>query len=269
MVSGSQNLSKSAYLESVENLAVIENTGGGDCFFIAVADAINYYNYYNQDNRIIIGRYGKETNLFTQMVLRGIVFNYISSWSDLDDYLKNVVPVNVNELNTKFAAQLNTIKAALRSSGSSDYISPDNYLQIANDVYIENENFLVKSPKAVPIDISNYEKPFTPLLKSEIKDYILSNNYWANQIAIIALCNTLKLNIIPIGTKKNNNLKTILYIPFANFSTSNNVLFPYYLEAQSFHKKLWFDNHFISKVKFRKHLFETIFNWTFFQRKKI
>jgi len=232
MVSGSQNLSKSAYLESVENLAVIENTGGGDCFFIAVADAINYYNYYNQDNRIIIGRYGKETNLFTQLVLREIVFNYISSWSDLDDYLKNVVPVNVDELNAKFVAQLNTIKAALRSSGSSDYISPDNYLQIANDIYIENENFLVKSSKAVPIDISNYEKPFTALLKSEIKDYILSNNYWANQIAIIALCSTLKLNIIPIGTKKNTNLKTILYIPFANFSTSNNewnkYLFLYY-----------------------------------------
>ena len=232
MVSGSQNLSKSAYLESVENLAVIENTGGGDCFFIAVADAINYYNYYNQDNRIIIGRYGKETNLFTQLVLREIVYNYISNWSDLDNYLKNVVPVNVDELNAKFAAQLNTIKAALRSSGSSDYISPDNYLQIANDIYIENENFLVKSPKAVPIDISNYEKPFTALLKSEIKDYILSNNYWANQMAIIALCSTLKLNIIPIGTKKNTNLKTILYIPFANFSTSNNewnkYLFLYY-----------------------------------------
>lgn len=232
MVSGSQNLSKSAYLESVENLAVIENTGGGDCFFIAVADAINYYNYYNQDNRIIIGRYGKETNLFTQLVLREIVYNYISNWSDLDNYLKNVVPVNVDELNSKFAAQLNTIKAALRSSGSSDYISPDNYLQIANDIYIENENFLVKSPKAVPIDISNYEKPFTTLLKSEIKDYILSNNYWANQMAIIALCSTLKLNIIPIGTKKNTNLKTILYIPFANFSTSNNewnrYLFLYY-----------------------------------------
>lgn len=232
MVAGAQNLSKSAYLESVDNLTVIENTGGGDCFFIAVADAINYYNYYNQDNRIIIGRYGKETNLFTQMVLRGIVFNYILNWSDLDDYLKNVVPANVDDLNTKFAAQLNAIKDALRASGSSDYISPDNYLQIANDIYIENENFLVKSPKTVPIDISNYETPFKPLIKTEIKDYILSNNYWANQMAIIALCTTLKLNIIPIETKKNNNLKRILNIPFANFSTTNDdwnkYLFLYY-----------------------------------------
>ena len=235
MIIGSQNLSKSAYLESVENLTVIENTGGGDCFFIAVADAINYYNYYNQDKRIIIGMYGKETNLFTQFVLRGIVFNYIINWTGLDDYLINVVPSTVDDLNAKFTAQLNAIKDSLRAAGSSDYISPENYLKIANDIYSGNENFLVKSPKAVPINISNYESPFTPLLKTDIKGYILSNNYWANQIAILALSIKLKLNIIPIGKGKNNNLKTILNIPFANFSTSNDdwnkYLFLYYNDS--------------------------------------
>lgn len=235
MIIGSQNLSKSAYLESVENLTVIENTGGGDCFFIAVADAINYYNYYNQDKRIIIGMYGKETNLFTQFVLRGIVFNYIINWTGLDDYLTNVVPSTVDDLNAKFAIQLNNIKDELRAAGSSDYISPENYLKIANDIYSGNENFLVKLPKSVPINISNYESPFTPLLKTDIKGYILSNNYWANQIAIVALSIKLKLNIVPIGKGKNNNLKTILNIPFANFSTSNDdwnkYLFLYYNDS--------------------------------------
>ena len=33
---------------------------------------------------------------------------------------------------------------------------------------------------------------------SQIKKYILSDNYWANYVAIFALCSTLKLNIIPI-----------------------------------------------------------------------
>ena len=235
MIIGSQNLSKSAYLESVENLTVIENTGGGDCFFIAVADAINYYNYYNQDKRIIIGMYGKETNLFTQLVLRGIVFNYIINWTGLDDYLTNVVPYTVDDLNNKFATQLNAIKAELRAAGSSDYISPENYLRIANNIYSENENFLVKLPKSVPINISNYESPFTILLKTEIKGYILSNNYWANQIAILAISIKLKLNIVPIGKGKNNNLRTILNIPFANFSTNNDdwnkYLFLYYNDS--------------------------------------
>jgi hypothetical protein len=235
MIIGSQNLSKSAYLESVENLTVIENTGGADCFFIAVADAINYYNYYNQDKRIIIGMYGKETNLFTQLVLRGIVFNYIINWTGLDDYLTNVVPYTVDDLNNKFATQLNAIKAELRAAGSSDYISPENYLRIANNIYSENENFLVKLPKSVPINISNYESPFTILLKTEIKGYILSNNYWANQIAILAISIKLKLNIVPIGKGKNNNLRTILNIPFANFSTNNDdwnkYLFLYYNDS--------------------------------------
>jgi len=232
MVMGSQNISKPAYLESVDGINVMQNAGGGDCFFIAVADAINYYNFYNQDKRIISGIYGSGPNLFTQQVLRTLVFNYIANWAGLDDYLTNVVPFIVDDLNTKFEEQINGIKDALKASGGSDYISPDNYIQIANDIYFGNENFLVKLPSNVPIDIANYNKPFIPLIKSEIKGYILSNNYWANQMAIVALCNILKLNIIPIGSKKNVSSKTILYIPFANLTSNNDdwnrYLFLYY-----------------------------------------
>ncbi len=232
MVMGSQNISKPAYLEIVDGLTVMQNAGGGDCFFIAVADAINHYNFYNQDKRIISGIYGSGSNLFTQQVLRTLVYNYIGNWSGLDDYLTNVVPFIVEDLNTKFEEQINAIKDAQKASGGSDYISPDNYLQIANDIYVGNENFLVKPPSNVPIDVAKYNKPFIPILKPEIKGYILSNNYWANQMAIVALCNMLKINIIPIGSKKNANSKTILYIPFANLTSNNDdwnrYLFLYY-----------------------------------------
>ena len=44
VVKATKNLSKSAYDFTVNNMRVIKNDGGGDCFFIAVSDAINYYN---------------------------------------------------------------------------------------------------------------------------------------------------------------------------------------------------------------------------------
>ena len=103
---------------------------------------------------------------------------------------------------------------------------------MAHLTYKQNDNFLVKNIDSVPILIENYEKPFRILDKSELKSYILSNNYWANSIAIYALCEKLKLNVIPISIKNLNNKNVSIDIPFANFGTEYNkwrkYLFLYY-----------------------------------------
>jgi hypothetical protein len=245
MVMNAQNISKTGYLESVDGLSVVQNTGGGDCFFIAVADAINYYNFYNQNKRIIYNIYGTGRNLFTQKVIRTIVANYVANWSSIDDFLTNVAPVNVADLNKAFSDEINAIKLALRNSGKSDYISPASYIQIANSVYVNGDNFLVKMPTNVPIDIASYESPFKALLKHEVTGYINSSSYWANDITITALCITLKLNVIPIGRKTVVGPRSILNIPYANFSITNDdwnkYMFLYYnqnhYELMTFNKK--------------------------------
>ena len=227
-------LNRQAYLKNVLELTTVQNIGGGNCFFIAVADAINYHNYYNQKNRIISGRYGTGVNLYTQLYLRSLVVKYLQSWSELDRYLLHVAPFNAEELNDLFEQQINGIKLALRESGESDDITPDTYIRIANDIFNSRDNFLVKNVESVPIDIDEYNKPFKVIEKGQISRYILSSNFWANEVVINALCVELQLNIIPLESIKTPAKKTIR-IPYANFSPNinnwNKYLFLYYNEG--------------------------------------
>ena len=228
------HLSKLTYNESVNDIKIIENSGKGNCFFIAVADAINFHNYLNQDDRIISGIYGIDAKIYTQSYLRTLVSDYIQKWEGLDNYLINVAPVNAKELNDLFIQQINGIKKAQIDSGDSPEITKDNYIRIANDIFNNNDNFLVKDIETVPIDIDEYDKPFKVLEKGQIDKYILSSNFWANEIVIYALCSKLQLNIIPFESVKSPSGKTILRIPFANFSknldTWNKYLFLYYYQ---------------------------------------
>jgi hypothetical protein len=226
------NLTKETYDKNVSEIKTIQNSGQGNCFFIAVADAINYHNYYNQKNRIISGRYGTGVNLYTQIYLRSLVVKYLQSWSELDSYLLNIAPVNVDELNDLFEQQINAVKLA---SGSPDDIAPDTYVRIANDIFNSRDNFLVKNVDRVPIEVSDYYRPFKVLEKPLIPRYILSNNFWANEIVINALCVELQLNVIPFETIKTPSGKSTLRIPYANFSPLlnnwNKYLFLYYNQS--------------------------------------
>jgi hypothetical protein len=228
-----ENLSLKAYNESVDEIKIIENDGGGNCFFIAVADAINYYNYNNQSSRIISGIYGTGNNLYTQMYLRTLVYDFIETWPELDSNLENIAPFNTENLNDIFKQTIDAIKIALRENGHPDDISNEKYIDIANDTFKENDNFLVAEVNSVPILIEDYYKPFKPITKSKLKDYILSSNYWANQIAIYAICEKLKVNVIPISIKKKKDEAIYnIDIPFGNFGTEYNswkkYLFVYY-----------------------------------------
>lgn len=225
----SKKMNRISYNESVSELKVIENSGKGNCFFIAVADGINYHNYYNQNDRIISGRYGTGVNLYTQMYLRTLVSDYIiNDWYGLDNYLENIAPINAENLNTLFEKQINKIKQLTRNSSD---ITRDNYIGIANSIFNSNDNFLVKNIDDIPMNIDDYYKPFNVLEKNQINKYILNSNFWANEIVIYALCSKLKLNIIPIQPVRKSG-KEIIRIPFANFERSLNIwnkyLFLYY-----------------------------------------
>lgn len=231
-VSDINELNKQVYNKNVGEIKTIQNSGQGNCFFIAVSDAINYHNYYNQENRIISGRYGTGVNLFTQLYLRSLVVKYLQEWSELDSYLLNVAPLDAEELNNLFVQQINAIKLALRESGESDEITPDAYVRIANDIFNSRNNFLVKNVEGVPIDVDEYNTPFKVIEKNQIQRYILSNEFWANEIVIYALCSELQLNVIPLESIKTPKGKSTLRIPYANFSsdfnTWNKYLFIYY-----------------------------------------
>jgi hypothetical protein len=199
------NISVNGYAASLDTLKIVKNRGGGDCFFIAVADAINYHNYYHQKNRIFSGpptnRVGTGNKFYTQLYLRELVYEFLLSWDQTETMYNVIGPSYVDDLNRRFQVDLETRRQMLIAGGLPDDITPEIYIDTANDVYVGSENFLVANVKAVPIDVAEYNTPFKMLPKNAgaIKAYILSNDYWANEVAIYALSAKLKLNIIPIS----------------------------------------------------------------------
>jgi len=215
------SLSKDAYLVTVDGLRVNRNAAGGNCFFQAVADAINLNNFNNPvNNRIIHGVYGRGSTIFTQLSIRQFIADYYSRLSNLDDYFLNA---------TNYAANLNIIY--------SDFISqqiaagnPVDYLLEAQRIYREEPNFLVKFPEEVDIDRSNLENTFRVIDRSQVEAYITSPNYWAGQETVIGLIETLNINTIVIERTPEN---TFTIFPFGNlnsdyFNDWNKYIFLYY-----------------------------------------
>lgn len=207
------NLNANAYIQLINQTIIYKNTGGGNCFFIAVADAINYHNYNNPHDKIIYNGFGIGTKIFTQKYLRQLVLNYMfdeKNKDTIETYKQNAL-INQTELNNTFDAQ---VKAIVTNHGGVD-LTNEQYINVAQTLYKNDDNFLINNVTEVPLDISDYYKPFTAMTDNQIKQYILSDNYWANEVAIYALCNSLGLNVIPIE-EKNHKLK----IPYANFDNT-------------------------------------------------
>jgi len=198
------------YRTLVSNLSVESNKGGGDCLFIAVADAINYNNYtMSPENRIVSSDgHGLGNDIYTQQYLRKLVYNYlISSEGDLNGKLTNTSPVAAEELNTDF-------NNALASSNPPQNI--EDYIILLNNIYKSKENFLIIKPDNREITDIKKNSPFRVVDKQNLEKYILSGDYWGNNVAIEALCNELGLNIIVI---KNENGK---FSVFGNFLNNDN-----------------------------------------------
>ena len=207
---GFMGLSKKAYDNLCDQTTIITSPSDGDCFFKAVADGINIYNYENQDSKIIYLNYGK-TQLFTTKILREIVLLYIQNFlkNKITDFL-DIAEVDVEVLNHDFKEAITNLQSELSSQNLD--VTEDIYLDTVNNIYNINQNFLVYKPEKIPIKIDDYYKPFRILNFREIPEYIRSKNYWANSVAFEAICNTLKFSIIPIEkysyTRKIGNRKT-------------------------------------------------------------
>ena len=258
------NISPSAYQQSVGGVQIMKTTGDGNCFFSAIAMAINYYNFYNQGNRIVskLGdgiTFGSGQNLFTQKYLRILVYNYIKNLKNLDDLLESNAVANANTLNEKFKEGLQRLKDQNLENDATEYV------QLASDIYTSNDNFLVQNVEAVPLIVDDYESPFKPIKKENLEKYILSNNYWANAIAINALCIELKLNIITfelIKSQKRNSLGR-LRIPFSNLLKNDTC---YHWNKYLF---LFLSNNHYDLITFKyfqkspkQDIINTIFNYT-------
>jgi len=202
-----KGLSKTAYDGTVQNMTVIKNAGGGDCFFIAVADAINYYNAnVNADVDKIVYRnhYGVKTP-FTQLTLRKIVSYFILLINEMHfDQLVNILEENVKDMNVIFQMQYND---HINNVGP---VTPDIFSDLINNLYHNEEidSFLVKKP--TEMTAKTVKDPFRMITKNELETYITSSDYWGNPIAINALCEILGLNVIVIENK--NDVMRIPYI---------------------------------------------------------
>ena len=200
-VKSSNNLSVKAYNITTDNIRVNQNTGAGDCFFIAVADAINYYNsnVNSTADKIIYNNYGKGDMIYTQKMLRELVSYYILHMSTINfSELSNILGYNVSLLNDKFAQQYTDYK---KNVLHNNIITPNIFFDIVNNIYHSDDNFLIMKPTKMTKE--TLQKPFRIVEKSEIKTYIENSDYWANSVAIDALCEILGLNIITIESVEN------------------------------------------------------------------
>ena len=220
-------ISETAYNFTVKNQRVYFNPGKGDCFFIAVADGINYNNYSFPDKKIVYNNYGKGNNIFTPRCLRVIVADYITSPNNSDDFNNNWIVngrINADSLNTKFE---DSIKSAERNAQRK--LTNEEYMHYLNIIFGINDNFFVYKPTSVPTNNNEYYKPFRGInSREEARNYIESSDYWANDLAIRAVRLELFLNIMPI---QNENKKLIIpYGDFTNDGTWSKYMFLYFVD---------------------------------------
>ena len=245
----SSNISKAAYIFTItgsktissggvlikkpftEGLRVISNAGGGNCLFVAVADAINYYNYYNDiGNKFIYNMYGNGNNIFTSAVLRNIVsteiINQFNSNPEFQEESLDVGRINAELLNNIFEQIMLTPESVLQENNLEYY----NDTMI--DVYKSHDNFFVIIPN--DIQEQNKNRPFKLVTNSaEIRQNIESDHYWADQRAIDIINKILHLNIITIKNDDGN-----YSIPSPNITIGGNDLWNKYLFLY------YFENHY-------------------------
>lgn len=201
------NISKTAYDASISpGLKVNSNIGGGDCFFIAVADAINYYNANcsTMEERIIYNNYGNKIP-YTQMSLREIVAYQLTNLNASEnDRLYGYLNANVEFLNNEFKMEYENF-----IQNVNPQMAENIFIDIINNIYLGNDNFLVAKPTSMTQQ--TLQEPFTIIDRSNYVNYIKSSDYWADFFAIDSICEILNLNIINIE-KHNNGLLSIPYI---------------------------------------------------------
>jgi len=210
-----QNYNKSKYDANVNSIKVIINDGGGNCFFIAVAQGINYYNHMNTnttDKINVNGFDGTDEQSITQLNIRKITYEYIfdtniknKSEEQVKEYIKNSASFFRDELNKKFSGAIK----------GEENIDITRYTDTLKNIYITNQNYLVTydiDDNGNPTSFYKkgetvYNNPFRLVTDTEeLKDYILSDKYWGDSTAIVAVKNKLGLVVAPLEIEKKNDL---------------------------------------------------------------
>jgi hypothetical protein len=196
-------LSPTMYKLLCSQVKIYKTVSNGNCFFDAVAYGINIHNYNNQNDKIYFGNYGIK-QLFTIASIREIVLRYYEDLNEsTKEYLRIIGDANVDKLNSLFETSIKTYPVK----------TDDEYMERINRIYKSDENFLVYKPESRPVFIDDEFKPFKRVTERQVAGYIRSNDYWGDQFAMQAICNKLKLYIIPIESIKkkqiiNNKQKT-------------------------------------------------------------
>jgi hypothetical protein len=224
-----KSLSPTSYNMLCDQESIIKAPGDGDCFFVSVANGINLYNYENVATKIIYANYGK-TELFTPLILREIVVRYLNKQSK--DTIKTMIEVS--------QAQLEMLNNQFETSAHGIEMSEEDYMGLVDNVYHGNSNFLVEKPTTVPIDVDKYLSPFQMVKEKDIAKYIKSKDYWANNIAIEAMCDILHICVIPI--EKYIHQKIIKLKP-KDIDRLKTILVDNDVTAQSCSKKIMFIYH--------------------------
>ena len=222
-ITGTKTISSSGVLIKkpfTEGLRVISNSGGGNCLFSAVADAINYYNYYNDiGEKILYNRYGNGNNIFTIKILRNIISTEIIKLFNSNEENRQAFldegQINLDNLNNDFE------QIMLSSVDIPQEMAVEYYNNTLTDVYKSHDNFFV----IIPDVIDNRNRPFKLATNNdEIKKYIESEYYWADLRSIDIFNKILKLNIIVI--KNDNDNYTI---PYPTMKSDGNDMWTKYL----------------------------------------
>ena len=223
-VKESKNLSQAAYKKTVEGTRIYSNSGGGDCFFIAVADGINYHNRYaDPSDKIYYNNYGNGNMIFTQQILRTIVSEFILNLNStiLTDMINTSENMS-NFLNDEFIDFKNNIPPMTSQDEKLTLLN-----NLLDNLYSREDSFLIKKQ---PITALLLSKPiFLPFSiiknKNEIDQYIKSSDYWANYVAIDALVYVLSLSVINIEQDFEGRLR----VPYINNSVNwNSYMFLFY-----------------------------------------
>ena len=199
-------LSDTAYKRTVKSLRINETVGGGNCFFAAVADALNIHNRVSPFRRIQNTVQGNNNYIFTQQSIRQYIANYYTSLPNLDFFIQRAADYT-QSLNKAYSKDIQQ-QIAARNPVTDPEID---YLQEAVRIYRDTNypNFLVKFPEERDINIDNLAlAPFRPINKREVENYILSPNYWAGQEAIMGLIETLNINTILIQPVNRDGVTT-------------------------------------------------------------
>ena len=148
----SKNLSKDAYNITVKGTKIYSNSGQGDCFFLAVADGINYHNRYAiASDKIYYNNYGKGNMIFTQQILRTIVSNFILNLNA--NVLNDMIITSemmVNYLNDQYSDFIDNMAPMLDED--EKLASLNNLL---DNLYSMKDSFLVKKQNITKTNLSN------------------------------------------------------------------------------------------------------------------